>query len=421
MYSYAQKNTNELKKIKKELLESYTSYKMQNLKLDMSRGKPCIEQLDLSNDILKIDISDYKTDLRNYGGLDGIIEIKELFGSILNLSTDEIIVGGNSSLSLMYDTFIRAMYLGVSGGNPWTKNEKVKFLCPSPGYDRHFSICELLGIEMISIDLLENGPDMDRVRELVENDETIKGMWCVPKYSNPTGIIYSDTVIREIANLKPKAENFRLFWDNAYMVHDLEDNSSEILNILDECKKVGNEDMVYIFASTSKVTFAGAGISIIAASKNNVKYIKNQLSIKTIGSDKVNQYRHYKFLNSFENIKLHMKKHAMIIKPKFDKVIEILNMQLKNLGIATWTNPKGGYFISFDSYDGCAKKIIKMALDAGLKMTEAGATFPYKNDPNDKNIRIAPTFPSLDELEKAMDLFCICVKISSIDKLIENN
>jgi DNA-binding transcriptional MocR family regulator len=414
-------DNNELNNVKEKLHERYNMFKMQNLNLDMSRGKPCKDQLDLSNDLIKMSIDDSELDLRNYGGLDGLPKLKELFAEILELSKDEIIIGGNSSLNLMHDNFVRALVLGVYNGESWNKSEKIKFLCPSPGYDRHFSICELFGVEMITIKMNDDGPDMDEIKNLVENDDSIKGMWCVPKYSNPTGISYSNEVIRKIAALKPKANNFRIFWDNAYCLHHLDfENKNSILNILEECKKQNNEDIVYIFVSTSKITLAGSGVSIFAASKNNIDYIKKQLSMQTIGPDKINQYKHLKFLKNTENIENHMKNQAKIIKPKFDKVISIFEEEFKGLEIADWTNPKGGYFISFNALEGCAKKIVSLAKEAGVKMTGAGATFPYKKDPKDNNIRIAPTVPALEELETAMRLFCTCVKIISIEKILQN-
>jgi len=421
MSSYLNKSIVELNEIKEALLESYKQFKMQNLNLDMSRGKPCKEQLDISNDMLMIDINESSIDLRNYGGIDGITEVKKLFASILEVSENEVIISGNSSLSLMHDSVMRALLLGVYGGyKPWSHG-KVKFLCPSPGYDRHFSICELFGIEMIPIEINRDGPNIAKIRELVENDDSIKGIWCIPKYSNPTGITYSDEIVSKMARLKPKAKDFRIFWDNAYVVHHLDNNKKDKLkNILEECKKANNEDIVYIFSSTSKITYAGSGISVLAASTNNIKFIKNQLSIQTIGPDKINQYRHFKFLKSTENIEKHMEKHAHIIRPKFEKVIEILDIELNGLEIADWTNPNGGYFISFNSLDGCAKNIVTLALEAGVKLTEAGATYPYKNDQYDKNIRIAPTFPPIEELEKAMELFCVCVKLACINKIIQD-
>lgn len=418
MPSYLNISSEELNKLKLSLFERLDNFKMQNLNLDMSRGKPCKEQLDISNEMLNLSIEDSTIELRNYGGIDGLKEAKILFAQMLNVKENEIIIGGNSSLNLMHDTIMRAMLLGVSNSEkPWGK-EKIKFLCPSPGYDRHFAICELFDIEMVTIRMNDNGPDIEEIRELVENDSSIKGLWAVPKYSNPTGITYSDEVVVALANLKPKAKDFRIFWDNAYAVHHLDKNNQDSLkNILEECKKANNPDMVYIFSSTSKVTYAGSGISLMAASESNIKFILKQLAIQTIGPDKINQYRHYKFLKSMKSIEEHMGKHAKIIKPKFDKVLEILDKELGDLDIANWTKPKGGYFISFNTIEGCAKKVVSMAKSAGVTLTGAGATFPYGMDPDDRNIRIAPTFPPLDELEKAMELFCICVKIASIEKI----
>ena len=409
---------------KNVLEKQYAEYQAKGLKLDMSRGKPAPEQLDLSIDMLLHCLDgDYKSsngiDCRNYGILDGIPEAKKLFEEMLGIGDDEIIVGGNSSLQLMYDTIIRALHFGVYGGDkPWGKCDKVKFLCPVPGYDRHFAICESLGIEMIPVDYKNDGPDMDVVEKLVAEDEQIKGIWCVPMYSNPTGITYSDEVVRRFANLKPKANDFRIFWDNAYCVHHLSDDHDTLLNIIDECKKAGNPDMVFQFTSTSKISFPGGGLAVIAASKNNIDFIKNQMTVQTIGFDKLNQLRHCKYFKNFDGIKAHMKKHAAIIQPKFSVVLYMLNKEIAPLGIGKWVSPKGGYFVSFDAVEGCAKRIVSLAKEAGVVMTGAGATYPYGNDPKDSNIRIAPTFPTVDELRQAMEIFCGCVKRASVEKLL---
>ena len=409
---------------KSVLEQQYAEYKAKGLKLDMSRGKPAPEQLDLSIDMLLHCLDgDYKAsngiDCRNYGILDGIPEAKKLFEEMLNIGDDEIIVGGNSSLQLMYDTIIRALHFGVYGGDkPWGKCEKVKFLCPVPGYDRHFAICESLGIEMIPVDYKEDGPDMDVVEKLVAEDEEIKGIWCVPMYSNPTGITYSDEVVRRFAALKPAAKDFRIFWDNAYCVHHLSDDHDSLLNIIEECKNAGNPDMVFQFTSTSKISFPGGGLAVIVASKNNIDFIKNQMTVQTIGFDKLNQLRHCKYFKNFDGIKAHMKKHAAIIQPKFSVVLYVLNKEIAPLGIGKWVSPKGGYFVSFDAMEGCAKRIVSLAAEAGVVMTGAGATYPYGKDPKDSNIRIAPTFPSVDELRQAMEIFCVCVKLASVEKLL---
>ncbi len=409
---------------KSVLEQQYAEYKAKGLKLDMSRGKPAPEQLDLSIDMLLHCLDgDYKAsngiDCRNYGILDGIPEAKKLFEEMLNIGDNEIIVGGNSSLQLMYDTIIRALHFGVYGGDkPWGKCEKVKFLCPVPGYDRHFAICESLGIEMIPVDYKNDGPDMDVVEKLVAEDEEIKGIWCVPMYSNPTGITYSDEVVRRFAALKPAAKDFRIFWDNAYCVHHLSDDHDSLLNIIEECRNAGNPDMVFQFTSTSKISFPGGGLAVIVASKNNIDFIKNQMTVQTIGFDKLNQLRHCKFFKNYDGIKEHMKKHAAIIQPKFSVVLYVLNKEIAPLGIGSWVSPKGGYFVSFDAMEGCAKRIVSLAAEAGVVMTGAGATYPYGKDPKDSNIRIAPTFPSVDELRQAMEIFCVCVKLASVEKLL---
>ncbi len=421
---YTEMNKEQLCAEKSALEQKYNEYKAKGLSLDMSRGKPAPEQLNLSLDmLLRCLDGDYKAsngiDCRNYGVLDGIPEAKQLFMEMLGCGADEVIVGGNSSLQLMYDTIIRALMLGVYGGDqPWSKCGKVKFLCPVPGYDRHFAICESLGIEMIPVQYKNDGPDMDIVEKLVSEDAEIKGIWCVPMYSNPTGITYSDEVVRRFANLKPAAKDFRIFWDNAYCVHHLSDDHDTLLNIIDECKKAGNPDMVFQFTSTSKISFPGGGLAVIVASKNNIDHIKNQMTVQTIGFDKLNQLRHCKYFKNFDGIKEHMKHHAAIIQPKFNVVLYMLDKEIAPLGIGKWVSPKGGYFVSFDALDGCAKRIVSLAKDAGVVMTGAGATYPYGNDPHDSNIRIAPTFPSVEELKQAMEIFCVCVKLASVEKLL---
>lgn len=416
---------NELEDTLLTLNKIYEDFKAENLKLDMSRGKPCTEQLELSMKMLDFPCSSDSiktpsgTDVRNYGLTDGIPEAKELFSKLLEVSTKELIIGGNSSLNLMYDTISRAMTFGVYGGTePWSRLPKVKFLCPSPGYDRHFAITELFNIEMIIVDMKADGPDMDVVEKLVSQDDSIKGIWCTPKYSNPDGITYSDEVVDRFAKMHTAAKDFRIFWDNAYIVHHLTDKPDKLKNILEACKNAGNPDRVFIFASTSKLTFPGAGIAMMAASENNISQIKKLLAIQTIGHDKVNQYRHVNFLKDMDGIEKHMKKHAAILKPKFDMVLEILEESLGDKNIAWWNKPNGGYFISFNTMPGCASAVVKMAADAGVVMTPAGATYPYGKDPKDANIRIAPTLPPVNELKKAMELLCVCVQIVSAKKLL---
>ncbi len=427
MIPYKELGKEELLELKAELEAKYKEFQEKNLKLDMSRGKPSIEQLDLTMDMMDIFnshsdmMSENGIDCRNYGGLDGIPEAKRLMQEIMEVGDEEIIIYGNASLNIMYDTVSRSMTHGVMGSTPWCKLDKVKFLCPAPGYDRHFAICEFFGIEMITVPMTPNGPDMDMVEKLVSEDEAIKGIWCVPKYSNPQGYVYSDETIIRFANLKPAAKDFRIFWDNAYCVHHLYfDNPIEILDIVRECKKAGNPDMVYKFASTSKISFSGAGIAALVASKANIDDIKTQLTIQTIGYDKINQLRHARFFKNKAGVLEHMKKHAAIMRPKFEAVLDVLETELSGLEIGEWTKPKGGYFISFDSMEGCAKTIVGMMKDAGVIMTGAGATFPYGKDPKDSNIRIAPSFPSAEELALAAQVFTVCVKLASVNKLLES-
>ena len=425
MKPYSEMTREELQELKKELSAEYKIFQGKDLKLDMSRGKPSTEQLDLSMgmmDVLSSEddlICEDGTDCRNYGVLDGIREAKELIADMIEVSPDNIIIYGNSSLNVMYDTISRAMTHGVMGSTPWCKLDKVKFLCPVPGYDRHFDITEYFGIEMINVPMNEGGPDMDMVEELVRNDEAIKGIWCVPKYSNPSGVSYSDQTVRRMARLKPAASDFRIYWDNAYGIHHLyDDDQDNVLEILAECKRAGNPDLVYKFSSTSKISFPGSGIAAIATSPNNLEDIKNQLKIQTIGHDKVNQLRHVRFFKDIHGMVEHMRLHADILRPKFEAVTGILERELGGLGIGTWTNPKGGYFVSFDSLEGCAKQIVAKCKKAGVVMTGAGATYPYGKDPKDSNIRIAPSYPPLQDLVTATELFTLCVKLVSVDKLL---
>ncbi len=425
MKPYNQLTKEELLIEKQNLEAKYEEIKAKGLKLDMSRGKPAAVQLDLANDMLTCVsandslISEDGMDCRNYGLLDGIKEAKQLFADICEVSVENIILYGNASLNAMFDTVSRCVTHGVCGATPWGKLDKVKFLCPVPGYDRHFGITEHFGIEMINIPMDSNGPDMDMIEELVANDNSIKGIWCVPKYANPQGISYSDEVIKRIASLNPAASDFRIFWDNAYTIHHIYDNKQdEILEILEECKKAGNEDMVFEFASTSKVTFAGSGVSCIATSVANIADIKKHLQYQTIGHDKLNQLRHVRFFKNIDGVKAHMKKHAAILQPKFEAVLAVLDKELSGLDIGTWVKPNGGYFISFEALDGCAKAIVAKAKEAGLVMTGAGATYPYGIDPQDSNIRIAPSFPTPEELAIATDLFVTSVKLVSIEKIL---
>ena len=383
----------------------------------MSRGKPCKEQLDLS--VALNDVKDYVSDgvdVRNYGMLDGIPSCKKLFAELMGVKAENVIVGPTSSLNLMYD-YISQCYTHGAGSTPWCKLDKVKFLCPVPGYDRHFTILEHFGIEMINVEMKEDGPDMDAVEELVK-DPSVKGMFCVPKYSNPQGITFSDAVVRRIAALKPAAEDFRIVWDNAYCVHDLVDNGDKLLNIFDVLPEYGNDDLVVEVCSTSKITFPGAGISAIIASDNNIKAIKSRLNAQIISYDKMNQHRHVEFFGDANGVLEHMKKHAAILKPKFDIVLETLEKELAGKGIASWVAPKGGYFISLDVMDGCAKRVGELCKNAGVTLTSVGATYPYGNDPNNRNIRIAPSFPPVDELSLAAELLCICTRLAAAEMLI---
>jgi len=424
MPDYNHLSTQQLRQIKDDLLDRYRKFKSRGTTLDITRGKPCSEQLDLSSDMLDIINSrNYLTqeavDCRNYGGLDGIPEVKQLFAQYLEVAPEEIIVGGNSSLNMMHDTFMRAMVKGVSEGCPaWAKLPKVKFLCPSPGYDRHFFICDYLDIDMITVEMNDTGPDMDQVEKLVAGDDSIKGIWCVPRYSNPTGVVYSDEVVDRLASMKTKAGDFRIFWDNAYAVHHLDDKPARLKNILTSCKQAGNPERVFIFGSTSKITFAGSGVAMMAGSTKNMAMTKKQLAFQTIGPDKLNQLRHAKFFKTVAGIEDHMNKHAAILKPKFEAVQDALDKELTGKKIADWSRPGGGYFVSIDTMDGCAAAVIQMAADAGVKLTPAGSTYPYMKDPLDRNIRIAPSFPPLEDISAAMELVGICIQLASIEKIL---
>ena len=427
MKPYKEMSREELLSLKAELDKQFEDAKGKGLKLDMSRGKPAPAQLDMAMglmDALNAD-SDMTTengmDNRNYGLMDGIPDAKHLMADVMGgIPAENVIIYGNSSLAIMYDTVSRSVTHGVLGSTPWCKLDKVKFLCPVPGYDRHFAITQHFGIEMIAIPMTPEGPDMDLVEKYVSEDAAVKGIWCVPKYSNPQGISYSDETVRRFAALKPAAEDFRIYWDNAYSIHHLyDDKQDEILEILSECEKAGNPNMVYEFASTSKVSFSGAGIASFAASKANVDEAKRFMTIQTIGHDKVNQLRHTRYFKNLEGLLAHMKKHAAIVRPKFEAVLEVLDRELGGLGIGEWTRPLGGYFISFDAMEGCAKAIVAKCKEAGMVLTGAGATFPYGKDPKDSNIRIAPTYPTEEEMAEASDLFVLCVKLVSVEKLLE--
>lgn len=427
MKAYQELSKEELLTLQSSLQKEFEDAKGKGLKLDMSRGKPAVSQLMMGMDIMDTltSESDMKSeegvDVRNYGGMDGIAEAKRLMADIMGVDPSQVIVFGNASLSIMYDTVSRSVTHGVMGSTPWCKLDKVKFLCPAPGYDRHFAITQHFGIEMITVPMLPTGPDMDMVEELVSNDESIKGIWCVPKYSNPQGYSYSDETVRRFANLKPAAKDFRIYWDNAYAVHHLyEDRQDEILEILSECEKAGNPDMVFEFCSTSKISFSGAGIAAMAASKANLDFVKKSMTIQTIGYDKINQLRHVRYFKDIQGIREHMRKHANLLRPKFEAVQDVLDKELSGLGIGSWTKPNGGYFISFQTMDGCAKAIVAKCKEAGVVLTNAGATYPYGIDPKDSNIRIAPSFPTPEEMAVATDLFVLCVKLVSVEKLLEN-
>ncbi len=425
MKAFREMSKEELASQKEQLAAVYKEYQGKNLKLNMARGKPSTEQLDLTLPMLdvlnsKSDFMVEEGDVRNYGVLTGIQEAKVLMGDMMDAPAENVIMYGSASLTLMYDTVSRSYSHGVMGHTPWCKLDKVKFLCPVPGYDRHFAITEYFGIEMINIPLYDDGPDMDLVEKYVNNDEAVKGIWCVPQYSNPSGQTYSDEVVKRFANLKPAAKDFRIYWDNAYCVHHLyPEKPAHVLEILSECEKAGNPDMVYKFGSTAKVTFPGAGISAIATSKGNIEDIKKQMNNQLISHDKINQLRHVRFFKDGAGLKAHMAKHAEILRPRFEAVDEILTRELSGLEIGTWTKPAGGYFVSFDAMEGCAKAIIAKCKEAGVVMTGAGATYPYGKDPKDSNIRIAPSFPSLEELKMAAEIFCVCVKLVSAEKLLE--
>lgn len=424
MKKYTEMSETELKEQLAVLTKEYESAKAKGLKLDMSRGKPSPAQIDVSNEILDVVnsktgcISDSGTDCRNYGIMEGIPEARQLMGEFLRVPKENVFVCGNASLNIMYDCVSSAMLFGIMGSTPWCHLDKVKFLCPVPGYDRHFKITELMGIEMINIPMTENGPDMDMVEKLVSSDSSIKGIWCVPKYSNPQGVVYSDETVKRFAALKPAAKDFRIYWDNAYALHYIYDENIEIPEILSECAKAGNPDLVYEFCSTSKISFAGGGISAIASSEANLKWISKRMNVETISYDKINQLRHVRYFKNGDGLRAHMRKHAEFLRPKFDAVLEILDRELTGLDAGSWMKPMGGYFISFDAVPGCAKAIVNKCKEAGVVLTGAGATYPYGKDPDDSNIRIAPSYPTLEELKQAAELFTLCAKLATVEKLL---
>lgn len=426
MKAYKHLSREELLALQQELQKSYAKIKEEGINLDMSRGKPGADQLDLSAKMLDVlnSSSSFKGvqgfDLRNYGILDGITEAKELFATLMDAPVDHVLIYGNSSLNIMYDLISRAMIHGIGGNTPWCKQDSIKFLCPVPGYDRHFAITESFGIEMITIPMDENGPDMDMVEKYVNNDASVKGIWCVPKYANPNGVVYSDEVVKRFAALKPAAADFRIFWDNAYAIHHLyPENKAEILNIVTECEKAGNPDMYYELCSTSKVTFPGAGVAALISSPANLTEFKKAMTIQTIGHDKLNEMRHVLFFKNADGVHAHMEKHAAILRPKFEAVLDTLEAELGGLEIGSWIKPTGGYFVAFDTIEGCAKRVVSLCKEAGVVMTPAGSTYPYMNDPQDTSIRIAPTLPTSDELKKACEVFVLCVKLASVEKYLE--
>ena len=427
MKSYLSMNKQELTAELAAVKEQFNIEKSKGYSLDMSRGKPDSTQLNLSMGMLEQNPYDLiytrkGTDVRNYGELAGVDEAKELFAQVLGLKPENVIMGGQSSLCLMYDCFIKALVLGVRGGTkPWGQQGQIKFLCPVPGYDRHFRICEEFGVEMINIPMTPTGPDMDLVREYAENDPSVKGIWCVPKYSNPQGCTYSPETVEAFAALKPAADDFRIFWDNAYQVHGFRETDDYLLNIFDACAKYGSEDMVYEFMSTSKATFSGAGVAVLAASKENVKFLLKQMGVQTLGYDKLNQLRHVKFFGSVEGLYKHMRKQANYLRPKFDCALAVLDNGLTEYEIGQWTRPNGGYFISYDGLKGTAKRCVQLCDELGVKLTDAGATFPYGIDPEDKNIRIAPSFPQTEQLYSSMRVFCLCQRMAALEVLLADN
>ena len=420
---YRECSKDELQALLQETKEAYATFQAKKLSLNMARGKPAPAQLDLTMPMLDALpsssnlISESGDDCRNYGVLAGISEAKKLFAELIGANPDEMFIGGNSSLELMFACIQIAFVKGIAGCTPWCKLDKIKFLCPVPGYDRHFGLTEYFGVEMIPVPMSEDGPDMDMVQKYVESDASVKGIWCVPIYSNPGGVVYSDATVRRFAALKPAAKDFRIFWDNAYCIHHLVENPKQPLTINAACKETGNLNLFYQFMSTSKITFSGGGVAAFNTSAENLAELSKHLGVQTIGFDKVNQMRHVAYFKNAAGVKAHMEKHRVILKPKFDTVLSALEQEIKPLGIGEWTNPQGGYFVSFNAPNGCAKRVVQLCKEGGVTLTGAGATFPYKNDPDDRNIRIAPTYPSVDELKLAMELFCICVKLAALEQL----
>lgn len=425
MQNYFELSYEELTKTYSHLINCYENFKSQNLKIDISRGKPASEQLDLSLGMLDVLSSNSDltsrdgVDMRNYGICDGIPEMKEFISNLSGIAAEKFIVGGNSSLGMMFDAISYFMIKGARGCEPWIKQGKVKFLCPSPGYDRHFAISEYFDMDMITIPMNSGGPDMDLIEDLVAKDDMIKGIWCVPKYSNPQGITYSDETVRRLAALQPAARDFKIMWDNAYFVHGLCEDDDKLLDIMSECEKNANENMPLIFFSTSKITFPGAGVAFMACGGENLKLFKKMYSVKTVGFDKLNQLRHLRFLKDKSGVLEHMKKHRQILKPKFDMIIDLFSKEFKDNPIITWINPKGGYFISVEVCRHCAKRVVELCKNAGVILTKAGATFPYGEDPDDSNIRIAPSCLDCAELKVAMELFCLCVKLAFVEMKLD--
>lgn len=425
MQNYFELSYEELTKTYSHLINCYENFKSQNLKIDISRGKPASEQLDLSLGMLDVLSSNSDltsrdgVDMRNYGICDGIPEMKEFISNLSGIAAEKFIVGGNSSLGMMFDAISYFMIKGARGCEPWIKQGKVKFLCPSPGYDRHFAISEYFDMDMITIPMNSGGPDMDLIEDLVAKDDMIKGIWCVPKYSNPQGITYSDETVRRLAALQPAARDFKIMWDNAYFVHGLCEDDDKLLDIMSECEKNESENMPLIFFSTSKITFPGAGVAFMACGGENLKLFKKMYSVKTVGFDKLNQIRHLRFLKDKSGVLEHMKKHRQILKPKFDMIIDLFSKEFKDNPIITWINPKGGYFISVEVCRHCAKRVVELCKNAGVILTKAGATFPYGEDPDDSNIRIAPSCLDCAELKVAMELFCLCVKLAFVEMKLD--